>query len=373
MRRSTTPGMRRLIRTLHKYISLSLAAVWFLQAATGVINVFHREIDDALLGVPPTPVDIEALGSRIEALQATRPRVSSVYAGGGVPGQFDIFVRDDAGATRVVRVDGAGNILRERPWAHDFADAGFIHLARIFHESLLAGDFGLWLVGLSGFFLFTNIALGVKLAWARRGEWRRALVPPAAGNAAARLFGWHRALGLWLALPALILTGSGVLVAWSGMLEEWLGSSAPPPAATAVPTGEHRIGPAEGMRIALARYPGSSLSIVNLPTQDAPWYRVRLLQPEENRRVFGTTTVYVSACNGTILADYNALQRPAKVDFLDALYPIHTGEIVGLAGRILALLVGVWLVAMLVLGVSLWLRRRKPYRRPAGAVREAGT
>jgi uncharacterized iron-regulated membrane protein len=37
---------------------------------------------------------------------------------------------------------------------------------------------------------------------------------------------------------------------------------------------------------------------------------------------------------------------------------VHTGELGGLAGRLLALAIGAWLVTMVVIGVLLWLRRR---------------
>lgn len=44
--------------------------------------------------------------------------------------------------------------------------------------------------------------------------------------------------------------------------------------------------------------------------------------------------------------------------FVDGFYPIHTGEAGGIVGRILSLSVGVWLAAMLGLGILLWQRRR---------------
>jgi hypothetical protein len=38
--------MKRALRSVHKYLSLTMAAMWLLQAATGVLLVFHWELDD---------------------------------------------------------------------------------------------------------------------------------------------------------------------------------------------------------------------------------------------------------------------------------------------------------------------------------------
>ncbi len=45
---------------------------------------------------------------------------------------------------------------------------------------------------------------------------------------------------------------------------------------------------------------------------------------------------------------------------MSALFPIHTGEAGGIVGRLLSIAVGLWLVAMIVVGLLLWLKRRKP-------------
>jgi uncharacterized iron-regulated membrane protein len=36
--------MKRALRLVHKYLSLTLAALWLLQAVTGVLLVFHWEL-----------------------------------------------------------------------------------------------------------------------------------------------------------------------------------------------------------------------------------------------------------------------------------------------------------------------------------------
>jgi uncharacterized iron-regulated membrane protein len=59
--------------------------------------------------------------------------------------------------------------------------------------------------------------------------------------------------------------------------------------------------------------------------------------------------------------DANAAQA-----FVGSLYPLHTGEGIGLAGRLLMLAIGLWLAVTIILGVLLWWRRRPRARTQSG-------
>jgi uncharacterized iron-regulated membrane protein len=126
---------------------------------------------------------------------------------------------------------------------------------------------------------------------------------------------------------------------------------------------------AQALLRALHAYPGARIGGIVLPHSAAPWFEVRLLQSGELRRVFGTTSVFVSAASGAVLAREDALHAGAARRFVDGFYPIHTGEAGGTMGRILSLSVGVWLAAMLGLGILLWRRRRIPPSRNAADTR----
>src|SRR5262249_43066181 len=154
------------------------------------------------------------------------------------------------------RVDGAGRILRERPLDHDFANTGLIQAAVILHQSLFAGDTGRSLIGLSGLLLLTNLGLGLKLAWPANGQWRRALTPIRARSSMATIYSWHRALGLWLTLPASVLITAGVLLAFDSSIEHWLHADLDPPELAAAPAlTSQTISPAQALTTALQRYP----------------------------------------------------------------------------------------------------------------------
>jgi uncharacterized iron-regulated membrane protein len=353
--------MKATILAIHRYVSLTLALFWLLQALTGVLLVFRWELDDAFLPGAKPPADFSAIERRIDALQAAWPRwtPASIWSSASAAGRYDVTLENAVtGEARTWRVDGAGRILRSTA-PHDRVSNGALYdTLTTLHQTLFLGDRGRWLIGASGLLLLSNILLALSLALPAAGRWRAALFPRPRGGARAWSYGWHRALGLWVAAPAAGLALCGAAMSFEDPLRTWLGAEVRPP--TAIIPAPREVGPADAIRQALARRPEAAVSGVVFPSADAPWYRIRLLQAGEPRQAFGRTTVYVSAADGRILDDYDTLHAPWRTRFFDLLYPLHTGQILGPLGRIAALLVGFWLMAMCGLGVFLWgLRRRR--------------
>jgi uncharacterized iron-regulated membrane protein len=360
--------MKSTLRTVHRGISLGVATLWLLQALSGVFLVFHWEFDDALVAGAERPFDLESFGERLDALETGPPRraIASIWATAGKPDRFEITVDDtETGESTILRVDGEGDVLRARASAERWGRGGWIKQLASFHQNLLAGDVGHSFIGLSGLLLLTNIVLGLKLAWPARGRWARTLRPRVARLNAAGLYAWHRALGLWVAPLALITVTCGTLLTFEDKVGVWIRAQPIEPAASATTESgldstapDAGVAPGTAIGTALGRYPGATLAGVQFPDAESPWYRIRVLQPGESRRVFGTTTVFVSAQSGRVLGDFDALTASPARKFMDTLFPIHTGEIGGLAGRLVIVVIGLWLLTMIGLGVSLWAKRR---------------
>jgi uncharacterized iron-regulated membrane protein len=360
--------MKRALRRVHKYLSLTMAAMWLLQAATGVLLVFHWELDDWTVSGPRKSLNPEKLGASLELLQNARSgqRVTALYTSGGLPGRFDVVITNPTGGRDVLRVDGEGAVLRERPWDHDYAHIGAFQIATYLHQTLFLHTAGNWIIGLSGILLFSNICLGMYQAWPRAGQWLRTLSPFTVGHPAAQLYHWHRALGLALALLALVLVSAGIVRAFDDPLAAHFEAARPPPTGTSAQT-QSRLQPptlANVISTALALYPGSSLAGVELPDSDAPWFAVRITQSHDVRRFFGTTIVYIAIQDGGVLENYDARLMPPSVQIWDTVYALHTGEIAGIPGRCLVVLIGVALLVLIALGLTLYFLRRGRPREP---------
>lgn len=357
--------IRSALILVHRWLGLICAAFWLLQALTGVLAVFHWEIDDATLAGRHRPTDVTALERRATALAGATGHIDSIWSTAGSADRYDIFVDATAKApARVVRVDGAGIILRVRAEEEWFAHGGLIATLILVHQSLLAGDTGRWVVGISGILLFSNLVLASFMAWPRANQWRPIFRLAGKASAPARIYGWHRALGLAGAIPALLIVSAGILLVFEAQTASVIGAKLRDDMAEPSP-GHAQVGMAQATRIGMARHPDAALSGIIFPTIDHPVWSIHLMLPDELQSSYGKTLVGISAVDGRILLDFNAKEAPPARRFMDLRFAFHTGGMGGIAGRILVLLVGLWLVAMTVLGIMLWWKRRRPRRSPA--------
>lgn len=344
-------------RAAHRYLSLVVAALWIFQAATGILVVFRWELDDATVHARAVPFDAAALGNRLDVMSGDPDvTISSVWSSGAKADRFDIFYNDH-GKDRTLRVDGRGDSLRDR--SNDGLDHGNIYdrLSEL-HMALMLGSVGRIFIGLSGLFLISNIVLGLKLAWPRMGQWLKAVTPPRGKSTVAIAYGWHRMLGLVVAVPSLVTIIAGAILAFDDPLTQAFKADVPEPAAAASSDGD-TVRPSVALNAAMAAIPGSTLSGFSFP-DDKPWYRVRVRAPGEMPRIWGMTTIFVSSRTGAVMSIYDARRPHAPARFLlDLSYPLHTGQLGGIPGRMIQVLVGVWLIVMATLGITLWLARRK--------------
>ena len=73
--------MKSTLRTVHRWISLSVATLWVLQALSGIFLVFHWELDDALVAGPARPLDLERFSRRLEVLELSSRPLDRVHLG----------------------------------------------------------------------------------------------------------------------------------------------------------------------------------------------------------------------------------------------------------------------------------------------------
>jgi len=356
-------SMRTVVLRLHRWIGLIFAAFWLLQAVTGALIVFHWEAEDAILAGAHRDTDFEKINARLTALvpSGSGKRIVSVWVTAGSADRYDVTVADPAGIQHAVRVSGDGTVLRQKLKS----ERGFMGSLVALHQNLLVGETGEWIVGISGVLLFTTLFMGLIVAWPRGRQWRKSLVFSRNGGPAARQFALHKAVGLWAVLPAILLITAGTMLRFEDGVSHLIGaqgSVAPP----SLPHLGEQVPFSRAVLAAKEAIPGSRFTAATFPTQKDNTYRVRLLAPNEPRRAYGTSVVYVSAADGTVRAAIPAARASASKTLMDGLYAVHTGEIAGMPGRLLVFAIGLWLATVSSTGLLLW-HRRRPVR--GGSVR----
>ncbi|MBB6124027.1 putative iron-regulated membrane protein [Sphingobium subterraneum] len=348
--------VRRILVKGHKWLGIGAAVFWLIQALTGTLLSFHFEIDDALRSTRHVPTNYQAIEQRITAIDHSGPKADIVWiwATAGLPDRYVISHTDAQGADRRTWIDGSGAVL-DSSGATDYSFLAFI---REIHIDLLSGNTGQWIMAITGTFLVTNLIVGLVIAWPRKGHWMQALKPARTGGKTARTYSWHRAVGLWAVVPALLIAGTGTLILFEHGVRDIIGApetELPPNPLRA----ERLIGWGTAAATAVAAIPGSRFVGGFMPSREDASYYVWLRAPGElYRGGYGSSLVVVDGNTGGVRGVFDSTKAEARQAFVTSFYPLHTGEAGGTLGRFLAMLIGIWLTTVTVLGLTLWLRRR---------------
>ena len=357
---------RRTFVQIHLWLGITIGFFWALQGLTGALLVFSRDIDRAMLeeSTDGRALTLDQVFATAEF--ATQSKVTKVERFGPSPTLLIAYYTNGKGEDRALVVDArSGAVLDDRNPEPKLPGGGSTQKWLLgLHEALLLGDRGGLLVGTSGLFLISSLVLGLVIAWPRRGRWKPLFAAAAWKNRVQRLFGWHRMVGLVVALILLVTVPCGIYLAFAPEIRPILartsGYRMPHEFAPAAAAPVAKVSAQEAFDIARSRFPGAELVRAVRPTKKVPVYTFRLLQANEARRWAGTTTVSVDPTSGAVLDVYDPLHGPVANRVTDFIYHIHTGDVGWLAGRLLVFFAGLSLPTLYVLGLLLWLRRRRP-------------
>ncbi|HEY6870504.1 MAG TPA: PepSY-associated TM helix domain-containing protein [Novosphingobium sp.] len=347
---------------MHLWLGWVLGGVWALQGLTGAILVFHRDLDRAGLHATSGPArSLDDLVATAARAQGGRPIAIGLYY--PEPSVLGVTFDRPAQGKRTVLVDAATGRplgLRERSPASPTGENIWRWVYNV-HHSLLLGQRGEWLLGASGLLLLTMAGSGVWLGWPRAGQWRAAFAARRWRTRLQKAFGWHRAVGLCAATALALSAVSGAIMDFGKPLRLWAERHAgyvspykPEPG----PVPLRPIGADRALALATRALPAASLTSISLPTPASPVYLVRLRHSEEWRTWSGTSLVVVEAETGKILSTYDAAHGPLANRIIDSAFPLHSGELAGLPGRILVMLGGLALPVLYLTGLWAWFRRR---------------
>ena len=228
--------LRKVFFWLHLSVGVAAGLFIFVMAATGVMLSFERQIVELVdrnvrLVSVPSEGKAMALNQQLDLIRR---------AGMGDPTAFVLSNRAQAATQFAI---GRGKIAYVDPYsgallggssarAHDFFST-IERLHRTLGAQLGNKNMGRWLTGISNLLFAVLIPLGLLLWLPRKWNWksvRASLLFRTGLGGKAREWNWHNVLGIWCALPLLViaLTGTVMSFDWANALLFRLSGSAPP-------------------------------------------------------------------------------------------------------------------------------------------------
>jgi uncharacterized iron-regulated membrane protein len=241
------------------------------------------------------------------------------------------------------------------------------------HEELWSGDVGHQVVGLIGLSLLFMVVTGPIVWWPGRKRLRKGLTVTFERGANR---GWrelHRSAGAIAAAILLVSATTGTLMIWKEQLRGLIGIvdtviKKPAPKVSERP-GQALLPVDRLIETAQAGYGPSRLQQLRFPGKGGRVVAV-YLDAEGHPRPEASKQIWFNRYTGEDLGQYVAGAVPAGNEFIDWLFPIHTGRFLGWPGRVLMLLGGLILIGLTLTGGWMWysLRADKARRRSARRV-----
>lgn len=377
--------VRPVLVLMHRCIGLTTAVFLTLAGLTGSVIAFNRELD-ALLNPAfyaataegPT-LSPEALAAKIEA----RDPLLSVWsvslepmAGGAV--ELRAMAREGEPSADWFSLDPvSGEILGARVWgACCLSRAHLIPFLYTFHHSLsLPGALGVLLMGIVALFWlldgFIGAALTFPLGRPFFRKWRTAFTIK--GGSAFRLnLDWHRAAGLWLFAVLMVLAVSSIAMNLRTQVFEpvvrLFSPLTPTPFADPAPPRPLPRSLSYDMVLARAQVEGHARGWDLPPTYMfySPAFGLFGVRFGSGEDMMTSPWLYLDGRTAAPIAEVVPGAGTAGDTFLQLQFPLHSGRIAGLPGRILIAAMGLVVAGLSITGVAIWWMKRAARRKRRG-------
>ena len=106
-------------------------------------------------------------------------------------------------------------------------------------------------------------------------------------------------------------------------------------------------------------FPDAELRGVETPDGKEGVYSISKRQSGEANHRWSRSKVWIDQYSGKVLSVQDPNQFTAGETFLNLMWPLHSGEALGFAGRILWCIAGLAPLVLYVTGILRWLQKRK--------------
>lgn len=413
---------RRALRRLHRYLGLTMAGFLIVSGVTGSVISWDHELD-AWLNPHLLSADSQGIAlpstELLGAIEARYPQAQVTYfenaAQAGHSQYFWVEPRVNPATSELYELDFnqaymdpvTGQILGTRYWGAfwPLSTETFVSFLYELHYSLHIPEFlgidhwGIWLLGAIALVWTIDCFIGFALTLPRRrtaststsvakqysasadfrGYWQR--WKPAwrirwRGGATRMNFDIHRAFGLWtwMVLFTIAFTAFSLNlyreIFYPAMT--LVSDVTPTPIDARMPTPHNA--PIEP-QVTFAQVMRAARNEADQRGWDEPvgsmWYarefgvyRAEFYRPGEGHGAGGVghRALFFDSADGRLLGDWLPWQGTAADIFVQAQFPLHSGRILGLTGRILISIMGLVVAALSITGVIIWWRRHRARR-----------
>ncbi|MDB5367867.1 MAG: gluconolactonase [Rhodospirillales bacterium] len=332
----------------HRRIALGAALFLLVQFLSGTVLVFREQLVALTL---PAYGGVDAPFAQIEAaVLAAYPAAKPLKAEFPISSrEAYLFHLSEAGTEFQVAVGRDGsNLVRLG------AVANALEFLRVFHEDLTMGQFGRAIVCVEAIALASLLVTGGWIWWPGRGRLLRNLRLPTSGPAQAKLYGWHRTVGVVIGLLLIPSVITGFVLAIGGFLPPGK-QAATPPVRTAI-DNEARLA------LSYQLFPALDVREVRFDRATGTLSRVVLRDGHDGLRA-PISDVNFDPRSGVVTQINDRHRNQGYGAFAAWGYPVHTAQIGGTKLRSLLLVTGVGAAALASLGLSLWWVRRTNKRK----------
>ena len=397
--------MRGLLVTIHRWAGLFIAVFLFVAGLTGSLISWDHELDEWLnpdlfeakqTGSPLAPLE---LVSRFEATDK-RVRVTSLPLSYEEGKTAELFVEPridpETGKPYVLEYNqvyvepATGQIAGKRFWGKISLDRrDLLPFLYKLHYSMHVPDFfnsdrwGIWLMGIIGIVWTFDCFVGLWLTFppftraaAGNKSWMQRWAPAWRMKPNASLyrlnFDLHRATALWMWLFLLVLAFTSISMNLSTEVvrpmlskissltpEVWDVRSPAPldkPIAPALSFASIIDRASNEARQRLWQEPPGSAFY----SPEYGVYSVSFFEPgaDHGEGGMGTKTLYFDGNTGADLGESVPWTGSAADIFMQLQFPLHSGRIAGLPGRILLSVMGLVVATLSLTGIVIWFKKR---------------
>jgi len=381
--------LRKLLVSLHRWIGLATAVFLFIAGLTGALIGWNHELDSwlnpqlfSVSAAGRTPLTALEIAQRVERedprLQVTWLPLAvedgnaidiRVAARPGVPGltpDFDQVMLDPyTGARLGQRMWGEFSLTRE-------TIIPFIYKLHYTLQLPATGgvDIGTLLMGIIGIAWALDCCISLWISFPSFASWRKSFAFRWAQGGPKLVFDLHRSGGVWLWGLLLIMAVTSVSMNLPYQVARPLlgkfSELAPDPFQLVAPT------PAPGPLLAREEV----VDIARRTARERGWqapaggifysavngiYGVGFYAPGNDHAdgSLGNIWAYFDAYSGELRGASVPGSGSAGDVFMQAQFPLHSGRILGMSGRILVSCLGVLIAVLSLTGVLIWARRRR--------------